>query len=287
MADFNMAANMYGLYPNLYNNQIALNDLTDLDLYPPMGSLGTPMMGAINPMMTMNGSVFGSGMMGGYPITGGYPTMGGSTGSYEDYYKNYEKYQDFMIDNQVHQQQKWRNADLRLNAPQEGIQKQAAILHEKIMTNEQQQIQGAYANFKESVRAMYGGGSEEEIANRAATMYKQLTGGVSVTDDIRQHGRGSFSQGFLQTLTLGFADKKTAEENISELTGQPVGRSEKAKKIAGNVAGGAVIGGTAAVSAGWILKGFWKGLKNKPFIAALIGAGVGLATAIGTAKSNA
>lgn len=105
MADFNMAANMYGLYPNLYNNQIALNDLTDLDLYAPMGSLNNPMMGAINPMMTMNGSIFGGGMMGGYPVTGGYPTMGGSTGSYQDYYKNYEKYQDFMIDNQVHQQQ--------------------------------------------------------------------------------------------------------------------------------------------------------------------------------------
>lgn len=207
MADFNMAANMYGLYPNLYNNQIALNDLTDLDLYAPMGSLNNPMMGAINPMMTMNGSIFGGGMMGGYPVTGGYPTMGGSTGSYQDYYKNYEKYQDFMIDNQVHQQQKWRNADLRLNAPQEGIQKQAAILHEKILQNEQQQIQAAYANFKNSVKAMYGSGSDEQISNRAASLYQQITG-VTVTDDIRQHGRGSFTQGFLQTVTLGMADKK-------------------------------------------------------------------------------
>lgn len=284
MADFNMAANMYGLYPNLYNNQIALNDLTDLDLYAPMGSLNNPMMGPINPMMTMNGSIFGSGMIGGYPMTGGYPIMGASNGSYEDYYKNYEKYQDFMIDNQVHQQQKWRNADLRLNAPQEGIQKQAAILHEKIMRNEQQQIQEAYANFKKSVKSMYGGGTDEQISNRASALYKDLVG-VSVTDDIRQYGRGSFTQGFLQTLSLGLADKKTAEENVSELTGQPVGRSENTLKFAGNVAGGAVFGGAAAISANCALKFLWKGLKNKPFVAALIGGAVGLATAFGTSKS--
>ncbi len=284
MADFNMAANMYGLYPNLYNNQIALNDLTDLDLYAPMGSLNNPMMGPINPMMTMNGSIFGGGMVGGYPMTGGYPMMGGSNSSYQDYYKNYEKYQDFMIDNQVHQQQKWRNADLRLNAPQEGILKQAAILHEKIMRNEQQQIQEAYANFKKSVKSMYGGGTDEQISNRASALYKNLVG-VSVTDDIRQYGRGSFTQGFLQTLSLGLADKKTAEENVSELTGQPVGRSENALKFAGNVAGGAVFGGAAAISANWALKFLWKGLKNKPFVAALIGGAVGLATAFGTSKS--
>ena len=283
MADFNMAANMYGLYPNLYNNQIALNDLTGLDLYAPMGSLNTP-AGMFNPMMSMNGSIFGNGMMGGYPIAAGYPAMGGSTGSYQDYYKNYEKYQDFMIDNQVHQQQKWRNADLRLNSSQEGIQKQAAILHEKILQNEQQQIQQAYASFKNSVKSMYGDATDEQISNRAATLYQQLTG-TTITDDIRNNGRGSFSQGFLQTVTLGLADQKTAEENISELTGQPVGRTERAKKIAGNVAGGALFGGAAAVGASWILKGLWKGLKNKPLVAAIIGAGVGLATAIGTAKS--
>lgn len=282
MADFNMAANMYGLYPNLYNNQVALNDLTDLDLYAPMGSLANPMMSPINPMMTMNGSIFGGGMMGGYPMTGMYPSMGGN---YEDYYKNYERYQDFMIDNQVRQQQKMRNADLRLNSPQEGIQKQAMLLHEKIVRNEQQQIQEAYASFKESVKSMYGSASDEEISNRASSLYKQITG-VSVVDDIRQYGRGSFTQGLLQTLTLGFADKKTAEENVSELTGQPVGRKENAKKFAGNITGGALFGGAAAISANFILKGLCKGMKNKPFVAALIGGVVGLVTALGTAKGS-
>ena len=88
----------------------------------------------------------------------------------------------------------------------------------------------AYRDFIESVRSLYPNASEEEISNRATTMYKQING-CSVMDDIRQNGRDSFTQGFLQTLTFGFADNKTAEENIALLTGQPVGRSEDAKKF--------------------------------------------------------
>ena len=137
MADFNMAANMYGMFPNMYNNQVALNDLTGLDMYSPLGFY-------TNPMMSMNGSIFGSGMgMGMYPIM---PPMGMGSGSYEDYYKNYDKYQDFMINSQVRQQQKWRDADLTLNSPMEGIAKQASYLHERIMNNEQE--------FKQSINTV-------------------------------------------------------------------------------------------------------------------------------------
>ena len=46
MAGFDMAASMYGLFPNIYNNQVALNDLTGMDLYSPLGMA--------NPMMSMN-----------------------------------------------------------------------------------------------------------------------------------------------------------------------------------------------------------------------------------------
>ena len=156
MSGFNMAATgMYGLYPNLYNNQVALNDLTGLDVYPPYG------MG-IDPMLSMNGSIFGAypgfGMGMGMPFM---PTFTGGGYNYEDYYKNYQKYQDFMIDNGINYQEKMRNADLRLNAPQEGILKQATILHEKIMQNEQEQILQAYNAFKNSVRAMYGDNADE------------------------------------------------------------------------------------------------------------------------------
>lgn len=294
MADFNMAANMYGMIPNMYNNQVALNDLTGLDMYSPLGFY-------TNPMMSMNGSIFGSGMgmgMGMYPMmppmglgvdAGTGTGTGSGTGSYEDYYKNYyknyDKYQDFMIDSQVRQQQKWRDADLTLNSPMEGIAKQASYLHERIMNNEQEQIIQSYQKLKNSVKSMYHGATAEEISNRASTLYKQVTG-TSITDDIRQYGRGSFTQGFLQTITLGLADKKTAEENIAEITGQPVGRKEKTKKIIGNAVGGATFGGAALISAKYIFKGLMKGLRKIPLAIGFIGGGAAIATAIGLGKSE-
>ena len=207
----------------------------------------------------------------------------GGAYNYEDYYKNYQKYQDFMTDARVRQQQNWREADLKLNSPMEGVAKKATYLHDKIMRNEQQQIQLAYNDFKESVRSLYPEANDEAIANRASTLYAQQYGS-SITDDIRKYGRGSFTQGFLQTVTLGLADKKTAEENISELTGQPVGRTETNLKIAGNVAGGVVVGGATAISAKYLLKAFFKGMKNKPLVAGLIGGAIGLVTALSTSK---
>lgn len=284
MFNSSMAApGMYGIAPNYYTNQIAMNDLSGLDLYAPTGM-------AMDPMLTMNGSIFGSPMMGmggfGYGGMGmgmPYPMMGGS-GNYEDYYRNYERYQDFMINNQVRQQQKMRNADLQLNSPQEGIKKQAAILHEKIMRNEQEQILQAYASFKESVRSLYGDqASDEQIANRASTLYAQITG-KSIPDDIREHGRDSLTQGFMQTVTFGLADGKSAEENISALTGQPVGRKDKTKKVIGNVAGGALVGGATFCVASPLLKALKVSAKSKTFWGILAGAVAGIGTAIATSR---
>ncbi len=273
MSGYNMATGMYGLFPNWYNNQVALNDLTKLDMYPMLGYM-------TDPLMSMNAGIFQACPGFNMPYMPTYP--GGY--NYENYYKNYSEYQDFMIDRRVNYEQKMRNANLKLHAPEEGIAKQAAILHEKIMQNEQQQIQQAYKAFKESVRAMYGGGDDTQIANRASSLYKQVTG-VSLTDDIRQHGRDSFTQGFLQTTTFGIADSKTAEENIAELTGQPVGRGENAKKIAGNITGGAVAGGTAVASAGLIWQGIKTGSKTKTFWGILAGTVVGTLAAIGLIKN--
>ncbi len=284
MFNSSMAApGMYGIAPNYYTNQIAMNDLSGLDLYAPTGM-------AMDPMLTMNGSIFGSPMMGmggfGYGGIGmgmPYPMMGGN-GNYEDYYRNYERYQDFMINNQVRQQQRMRNADLQLNSPQEGIQKQAAILHEKIMRNEQEQILQAYASFKESVRSLYGDqASDEQIANRASTLYAQITG-KSIPDDIREHGRDSLTQGFMQTVTFGLADGKSAEENISALTGQPVGRKDKTKKVIGNVAGGALVGGATFCVASPLLKALKVSAKSKTFWGILAGAVAGIGTAIATSR---
>lgn len=281
----NVAANMYGLYPNIYNNQVALNDLSGLDMYYPTGMY-------MDPMLSMNGSIFGGpsmmpgmapGMMPGMTpgMTQGMmpyaPTFG--SGNYEDYYKQYEKYQDFMIDSQVRQQQKMRNADLKLNSPQEGIQEQAGILNDKIVRNEQDQIKQAYESFVQSVRNTYGEASEEEIRSRANALYEKAIG-KTITQDIREHGRDSFTQGAIQSLTFGLFNNKTAEETVSELTGQPVGREENVKRVAGSVVGGAVVGGAAFGLSKHLLKGVKFASKSKTFWGVAIGAVAGTIAAI-------
>jgi len=272
MSGYNIAAtSMYGLYPNIYNNQIALNDLSGLDLYSPTGM-------CIDPALTMNGSVFNAGVnpycgMGVMPYA---PAFSGGTNSMEDYYKQYEKYQDFMIDSQVRQQKKMRNADLQLSAPEEGILGRATILHDKIVRNEQQQIKQAYQSYVEGIRAMYGDADEAQIFARANSTYAKLNGGKTLVDDIREHGRDSYTQGVLQTMTFGFADGKTAEENISDLTGQPVGRTDKALKLAGNVTGGMVVGGAAFGLSKLAMSALKIASKSKTFIGMVIGGLAGL-----------
>lgn len=275
MSGFDIAANMYGMYPNIYNNQIALNDLSGMDLYSPTGM-------TIDPMLTMNGSIFGGGLGLGAP-TPFMPTFGAGNGNYEDYYKQYEKYQDFMIDSNVRQQQKLRNANLQLTAPEEGINASASILHDKILRNEQQQIKQAYASYVNKVRQMYGDADEAQIMSRANAMYAQIHG-KSIIDDIREHGRDSFTQGVLQTTTFGLADGKTAEENISDLTGQPVGRTDKALKALGNVTGGAFVGGAAFGLSKFALGALKIASKSRTAIGMAIGAALGFG-AIFTSKS--
>ena len=173
---------------------------------------------------------------------------------------------------------------MRLNSPVEGLQTRAGLLHDKILRNEQQQIHAAYNAYLQGVKELYGGDiTESEARNRAAALYKQIIG-TSILDDIRAHGRDSFTQGLLQTLTLGFADKKTAEENVSELTGQPVGRKERMKKIGGNIAGGAIFGGGAFFLARPLLNLAKISSKSKTVWGLAIGAIAGGLAAIATAK---
>ena len=283
----NVAANMYGCYPNIYNNQIALNDLSGLDAYYPTGM-------CMDPMLSMNGSIFGGyggmmpGMMPGMGMMpgimpGAIPFTGnngnGQNMTYADYLQEYERCQDIMIDSQVRQQQNLRNAELRLTAPQEGIQARANILNDKIVRNEQNQIKQAYETFLEGVRNMYGDASDENIKNRANALYKQAIG-KTIIEDVREHGHGSFTQGFLQSATFGLFNRKTAEETVSELTGQPVGTEENAKKIAGNVVGGAAVGGTVFALSGAVCKGLKIASKSRTFWGIALGALAGIGAAI-------
>ncbi|MFI3301230.1 MAG: hypothetical protein R3Y28_07420 [Candidatus Gastranaerophilales bacterium] len=279
MTDYNVAASTYGMFPNSYYNQVALNDLSNLDMYSSMGS-----MGMTNPM-GMNGSMFsgtmGYGTMGYGAGTTGMSTMpmiGGMYGGFnEEYYKNYEKYQDFMVGNQVRQQQRVRNADMQINSTQEGVSIQAKVLREKIMRNEQVNILGAYNSYLDSVREMYGSGSDESVQNKAMMLYQQQFG-TNLTDDIRQFGKCSMREGFESGVTLGALNDRTAEDNISAITGQPADRWENVNKTTGKALGFGTLGAGAFVigSKFWtVCKGLW---KSKILLVAAIGGALWLAS---------
>lgn len=232
MAGENIAAGIspMGFDPygyNSYSNQVMLNDMTGMNSYPQMG-FG----------MGMDDSIFGDGAMGmgmGMPFG---PSFGGNN---NQYYENMEKYQDYMVNSQVRQQQRMRAADITMNATQEGIKQKAILLNEKIVQSEQQQVIPAFKAYVESVRSFYGNqGTEEDLKNKALSLYQQQFG-ETIQESLRKNGRDSFTQGLMETGLLFIPDRTSAEENIAKITNQPVGRSEKMKKAGGNAAGGAIL----------------------------------------------
>ncbi len=216
--------------------------------------------------LSMNGSI-----LPGFTGTGNF--------DYDGFYRQMEQNQDRMTDNQIRQNQRWRNVSFQANSPQFAIQKQVKALHTKIIEDEQEQIRDAFQALKAAVREAYdpeGVASDEQISAQAEQEYARLYG-KELVEDIKDHSSGSFKQGFLQAVTFGLYDGVTAEENVAAITGQPVGRKERTKQLLGNAAGGAVYG---AVGLGLISKIglLGKFLKSKPLWGAAIG---GLASALG------
>lgn len=234
---------------NMYSNQIAMNDMFE-DMY------------MTNPM-SMNGSLFSG--MGMYSM---FPSFTGMNN--EQWMQQMDKWQDYSIDRRVRYQEKSRSADLRLNSPMEGIAEAARVLNEKIHKDEQEQILPALSHYVAAVKAAYPNGTDADVLNRARSMYEQQFH-TDLVDDIRANGKDAFTQGFIQAVTLGLADNKTAEENIADITGQPVGRGDQTKKILGRAAGGAVLGGTGAYLLSF--SKYFKFLgKSKPLLVAAAGA---------------
>ena len=217
------AMNIGAFSPRLYSDPYMFDDI-DLMSY----STSAPMLG---------GSIFGAAPL--MPAMG--LGMGYNQEQYYDYLKNNQK---FNIDYNIEQQKMNRNADMRINASMEGVKGAATALKDKIMKNEQDQIKEAYDKYVNAVAAAYGDGNPQEIQARAKSLYAQMNGGVTLTQDLRQYGHGSFTQGMLQSLTLGTYYKNSAEDNVAYTTNSPVATGEKASQNAGRLAGAGVIGGT-------------------------------------------
>lgn len=240
-------------------------------------------MGSYTGAMGMSGSIFNPMGMGFNPTFG----MGmGMDSSYFDNMKNYQQnWNNYYVDSQKLQ----RNSDVRINGAMEAIQETAANLKDRIAQNEQDQIPEAYQKYLNAVKNAYGEASEEEINSRALSLYTQMTG-KTLVQDLRDHGHTSLLQGFLQTVTLNTYCRRSAEDNIADITHQSVPLGEKTEQNIGRIAGLGAIGAAAYAGAkalaghtGGILKGAAKFLTTK---AGFIGAAVAGVVALGTIFSS-
>lgn len=260
MSDYNLGVVPFGGIYNQYGY-----DNLDLDMN--YGSY--PMFGA--------GSIFGAGFATPPMMGGGYYGF-----NYDEFYNNMRRQQQFQTEYNVDQQQLNRNADLRINAPLEAIKGSATALKDKIVNNEQDQIQEAYERYVNAVAAAYGDTSDKKIIRaRANSLYASMNNGVSLVQDLRQYGHGSATQGFIQSLTFGLYNRHSAEDNVAYITGSPVGSGEKTKHNLGRVAGAVTVGGIAGGLAKACAKGSSKLAKACSGKAKIIGlAAGGLAAAL-------
>ena len=217
--------NIGAFTPGIYSNPYMFDDIDIMD-FSSMNTL-------------MGGSIFGGGFVGTpMPMLG----FGYNPQQYYDYMK---QNQEFSVNYNIDQQKMNRNADMKVNASMEAVKGAATALKDKIIKNEQDQIAEAYDKYVAAVAAAYGDGNPQEIQARAKSLYAQMNGGVTLTQDLRQYGHGSFTQGMLQSMTLGTYYKNSAEDNVSYTTNSPVATGEKVNQNLGRLTGAGVVGGAA------------------------------------------
>ena len=238
-------------------------------------------MGSYTGAMGMCGSIFNPVMGMG---TGFNPMFGMGMGTMDNsYFDNMRNYQQNWNNYYIESQKMQRNNDVKLNGAMEAIQETAANLKDRIAQNEQDQIPEAYQNYLNAVKNAYGEASAEEINSRALSIYTQMCG-KTLVQDLREHGHSSLLQGFLQSITFNTYCRRSAEDNIAEITHQSVPTGEKTEQNIGRIAGCGVIGAAAygavkllAGNTGNILKGVGKLLASK---AGIIGAATAAFVAI-------
>ena len=267
-----------GLTSNYANNVIGQDMLTN-------AGYDNSIMGAS--AMNYGGNPYGFTMP---PCAASTASGGASTGTLAsnsffnpDYMYNYmDKNQDYMINYGIKQQTKMRNADMQVASPVESVALAGKVLHDKILADEQDQIKKAYNDYCARVEALYGGNVDKEaLRARADLLYQQLTG-KSISQDLKEHGRSEFTQAFVNALTLGISNKRSAAENANYITGAEEGRMEKMHRTAGRIAGGATVGAAATVTTWGALKLLTPKLfKNKPIIGLIVGAIAGFFAAKG------
>lgn len=180
-------------------------------------------------------------------MPGMFPSFSGSNWT-DDYISQMKKYQNGSFDMTLDQNARTKDADLQVNSPVRRVQNSVAELQNAVNSNDQDLIIPAFDKLKESVANLYQGADEKVILNEALAAYKAQNKDAngreeSLTEHIRRTGYHSAKAGLYQGLTFGLlSDNKTAAENIKDITGIPVSKTDKNWKTLGNAAGGFVAG---------------------------------------------
>lgn len=236
MPSYRMMPNPYS-YPSLVSCMDTTADLTGS--YPmPMGGgeFGPSVFGGCMPFC---GGMYGMGMYGMGP---GSEYLRMDTRTAMDYQNGLRFAQ---LDNGVELARRTQDANYQASIHNKMVAEKAAVLQGLIKENNQDQIATAYENLKEAVRTklVYESGSgaeaptEHKIEAETKTLYAEALK-ANIPDDLRKYGDSPFMSGFKKALGgIGwlFMDKKSSIENIAEVEGTKIPKSEKAKEIAGGI----------------------------------------------------
>jgi hypothetical protein len=211
--------------------------------------------------MSMGGSIMPGGAclsgMGGFGYGMGSEQMNMTLEQYIDYQ---HKLQAKGVDQQVDMKHKLEGAEFSSKAQNSVIVDKAIVLHGLVQENNQDQIPEAYESLLQSVRddieKVYGiKPNESQARSYAKELYlKNNPDGRSLTGDLHEYGDSAFFTGFKKALGgFGWAlmENKSSEENIAEINGTKIPKSEKAKEVIGGVVSGIltvaalIIGGKA------------------------------------------
>ncbi|HNW25955.1 MAG TPA: hypothetical protein PLG15_06185 [Candidatus Gastranaerophilaceae bacterium] len=166
--------------------------------------------------------------------------------------------QKSQLNNQVEYQKRMNGVNFDLTSEEDAITRQIAILQSKIKANEQDQIMSCYNKLLQSAKQQLAAQgidvskiSNDQLKAYVEKLYNQATG-KSMTDEIAENGTGQFwsgfGKGFFGLGTL-FGNSRTAQDNISDITGEPLSKSQMTSKAVGGSLG-VVAAGAICVGAG-------------------------------------
>lgn len=152
------------------------------------------------------------------------------------------EYQQQMIDNNLAISQKSKVANLLSTLNEDLVSTQISRLQRYIKNNRQESVLREYSKLENAVRQLYSSAgynniTDEQVKATADKLYLQATGNY-IVDDIRAHGDNSFVQGFKTVTSFGLVTSRSADDNISKISGDNTRDAlNKTEKIAGGVTG--------------------------------------------------